>query len=224
MGETETANLGAINAESVIWRTLRAANIEPAAVHATPAANGRQHARVAIRRTVPGQARLVIAALFSIPVVRHVFVVDDDVDVFSDEEMEWAMSARFRADRDLVVAPGYPGTYMNPTVGEDGTMTKAGFDLTAPSSTGIEIRVARASHFEAGTPRYRTVCQALESGPMYFAQIIEALGSDDGREIALELNRLREEGVLIRVENGGEWSLRKNAEDSSKSQPAVATD
>lgn len=47
MGETEGANLGARNAESVVWRTLRAANIDPAAVHATPAANGRQHVRPA---------------------------------------------------------------------------------------------------------------------------------------------------------------------------------
>ena len=224
MGETEGANLGALNAESVIWRTLRAANIEPAAVYATPAANGRQHARVAIRRTVPGQARLVISALLAIPVVRHVFVVDDDVDVFSDEEMEWAMSARFRADRDLVVAPGYPGTYMNPTVGDDGTLTKAGFDLTAPFGTGIDGRVARAPRFATGNPRCRTVREALESGPLYFAQIVEALGSDDGREIALELDWLREEGVLIRVENSGEWALRKSAEDASAGRPAAAPD
>jgi 3-polyprenyl-4-hydroxybenzoate decarboxylase len=222
MGQTDGANLGAINAESAVWRALRAENIEPAAVYAPPAANGRQHARVAIGRTVPGQARLVIAALLSIPVVRHVFVVDDDVDVFSDEEVEWAMSARFRADRDLLVAPGYPGTYMNPTAGEDGTMTKAGFDLTAPFSTGIESLVARASRFETGTPRYRTVRQALEAGPKYFAQIMEALGSDDGREIALELDSLREQGVLIRMENSGQWALTKNAEDSPTSQPAAA--
>ena len=211
IGQTETANLGSLNADSAIWQTLRAGNIEPAALYAPPAANGRQHARVAIRRTVPGQARIVIAAMLSIPVVRHVFVVDDDVDVFCDAEVEWAMSTRFRGDRDLVASIGYPDTYMNPTVGEDGTMAKAGFDLTAPFGmpAGIESQVARASRFQAGARRYRTVRQALDSGPMYFAEIMEAMGSDDGREIALELDSLREEGVLMRVEDSGQWGLKK---------------
>jgi UbiD family decarboxylase len=213
MGETDSANLGMITAEGAIWRALRAANIEPAAVHAPPAANGRQHARVAIRRGLPGQARIVIAALFSLAFVKHVFVVDDDVDVFSDEDMEWAMSARFRSDRDLVVSAGYPGTYMNPTVGEDGTMPKAGFDLTAPSGNAedLEGRVARAAIFGDAKRRYQSVRQALEPGPMYFAQIVEALGSEDGREVAIELDKLREEGVLSRVEKTGQWVLRQDA-------------
>ncbi|MBI4292179.1 MAG: UbiD family decarboxylase [Betaproteobacteria bacterium] len=209
MGETDSANLGMITAEGAIWRALRAANIEPAAVYAPPAANGRQHARVAIRRGLPGQARIAIAALFSLAFVKHVFVVDDDVDVFSDEDMEWAMSARFRSDRDLVVSAGYPATYMNPTAGDDGTMPKAGFDLTAPfgDPEDLESRVARAANFSDAKPRYQSVRQALESGPMYFAQLLEALGSDDGREIALELDKLREEGVLSRVEKTGQWAL-----------------
>ena len=41
--------------------------------------------------------------------LKHAFIVDDDIDVYSSEEMEWAMAARFRADRDLVQASGLPG-------------------------------------------------------------------------------------------------------------------
>ena len=56
-----------------------------------------------------------ISALHAIPRVKHVFVVDDDVDVFSEEQMESAMATRFRAASDIVIATGYPGFYMDPT-------------------------------------------------------------------------------------------------------------
>ena len=64
-------------------------------VNFTLASNGRQHARVALKRGAAGQARLAIAALFALPTVKHAFIVDEDVDVFSDEEMEWAMAVAF---------------------------------------------------------------------------------------------------------------------------------
>jgi UbiD family decarboxylase len=131
LSQTESGNLGGINAEVQMWRTLRAANIEPAAIYSVPAANGRQHARVSLTRGTAGQARLAIAALFAIPRVKLVTVVDDDIDVYDDEQVEWAMSARFRGDRDIVVQNGFPGFYMDPTMDANKTIAKVGFDLTA---------------------------------------------------------------------------------------------
>jgi 3-polyprenyl-4-hydroxybenzoate decarboxylase len=174
-----------------------------------PSANGRQHIRVALPRAGGrGQARRAISALFAIPYVKHVFVVDDDIDVFSDEQVEWAMATRFRADRDLMVQDGFPPFYMEPMVAEDGTMTKAGFDLTEPWGKADTVGnwIAVAPRLKPA-PRYQTVRQALEAGPMFFYQLMEALGSDDGREISLELHALREEGVLDRLDNG-EWTLK----------------
>ena len=46
-----------------------------------------------------GEARLAISALHAIPRVKHIFIVDDDVDVFSDEQMEWAMATRFQGGK-----------------------------------------------------------------------------------------------------------------------------
>jgi 2,5-furandicarboxylate decarboxylase 1 len=215
---TESANLGGLNAELQIWRLLRAANIEPAAVSAVPAANGRQHARVALKRGVPGQARLVIAALFAIPRLKHVYVVDDDVDVFSNEQIEWALSTRFRSDRDLVVAEGFAPFYMDPTVGDHKTVAKLGFDLTAPygQKETIETRRAFAPRFGASEratgKRFGSVREALEAGPLFFMELMTALGSEDGRELALELDVLREEGILCRMPDG-EWALEPTARD-----------
>src|SRR5262252_8359855 len=205
---TDSGNLGGLNAELQIWKVLRAAGIEPAAVLAVPASNGRQHVRVALRRGHPGQARYAISALHAIPRVKHVFIVDDDVDVFSDEQMEWSMSARFRAASDIVVATGYPGFYMDPTVDADGLVDKAGFDLTAPYGVPdtIERRRPRAPRFN-GQKRFGNAKDALASGPMFFAQLMAALGSKDGREVALELHALAEQGLVTRLRDG-EWALK----------------
>jgi 3-polyprenyl-4-hydroxybenzoate decarboxylase len=186
---TDSANLGSLNAEYLIWQALRVALHEPR----------------------PGQARAVISALFALVNVKHVFVVEDDVDVFSDEEMELALASRFRADRDLIVLPGVPGFYAEPTGDGDGTITKAGFDLTRrvgkPGS--VDSRRAYAPKIERNA-RCATVRTALEGGPLYFAQLMSALGSRDGREVALELERLRLEDAITRLPNG-EWALKTAA-------------
>ena len=51
-----------------------------------------------------------------------------------------------------------------------------------------------------------SVRQSLEAGPKYFADILAAVGSKDGREVALELGTMRESGELTRLDNG-EYAL-----------------
>jgi 2,5-furandicarboxylate decarboxylase 1 len=135
-------------------------------------------------------------------------VVDEDVDVFSDDNVEWAMANRFRADRDLVVAPAQMAFPMDVTAGPDRLTTKAGFDLTGPlAKSGIEATVARPPQIDASA-RFQTVEQALGSRPMHFFELMASLGSKDGREIVLTLDALREKGAVTRREDG-EWSLTK---------------
>jgi 2,5-furandicarboxylate decarboxylase 1 len=209
MERMESTHLSGVSIEAAAWRTLRAANIEPVAVYSVAAAPARQHMRVALRRGSPGQARLAISALFGLMSLRHVVIVDEDVDPRSDTEVEWAMATRFRADRDTVIASGYPAFYMDPTVDEAKTIAKIGFDATAPYGRPETIEDRRPLPPRLNkAPRYQTVRQALEAGPLYFLQIMEAIGSDDGREVALELDALREQGILDRLPNG-EWILTK---------------
>jgi hypothetical protein len=54
-----------------------------------------------------------------------------------------------------------------------------------------------------GPARYQTVRQALEaSGPLYYADIMAAIGTRDGREVAAQLDEIRREGKLARNANG----------------------
>lgn len=211
LAHTDHAHATSIVAEVRCWRALRAAGIEPHAVRGVAATNGRQHIRVAVKRTVPGQARLVIAALHALPFVKAVFVTDDDVDIFNDAQVEWAMATRFSADRDLVIQPGYPSQAMDILAGKDKLMTKIGFDLTMPFglADNLTTRVPYPPRVSSKPARYQTVRQALEQGPMRFKDIVEALGSPDGRQVAMALEELREEGLLGRTDPEGLWVLRK---------------
>ncbi len=64
---------------------------------------------------------------------KHVFVVDEDIDIYDPLQVEWAMATRFQGDRDLVMMDKEPGSSLDPSA-EPGTKltTKLGFDLTAP--------------------------------------------------------------------------------------------
>jgi UbiD family decarboxylase len=209
IGRMDSANLASLNAEVNAWRALRAARLDPVAINFVLASNGRQHCRVALKRGAPGQARIAISALFSLPTVKHAFIVDEDVDVFSDEEVEWAMATRFSADRDIVVATGLPGFYADPMADKDGLIAKAGFDCTAPHGQPdtIEHRRAFAPKASRGTLSNRNIAEALQTKPMHFGELATALGSADGREIALELDKLREQDLVTRLANG-EWALK----------------
>ena len=48
--------------------------------------------------------------------VKNVFIVDPDIDVFSDEQIDWAFATRFQADRDLVVASGFRCVPLDPSL------------------------------------------------------------------------------------------------------------
>jgi 2,5-furandicarboxylate decarboxylase 1 len=91
-----------------------------------------------------------------------------------------------------------------------GIGAKAGFDCTFPfpRSKAVTMRVPEAAQI-GGPARFQTVRQALESGPLHFARLMSLLGSRDGREIVLELERLRNDGLLDRNEDG-EYFVKKH--------------
>ena len=67
---------------------------------------------------------------------KHVFVVDDDIDIYDPMAVEWAMATRFQGDADLVIIGRERGSSLDPSA-EAGThlTTKVGFDLTKPLET-----------------------------------------------------------------------------------------
>jgi 2,5-furandicarboxylate decarboxylase 1 len=204
MGCSDSANLGALHAEAKAMKVLREVITEPVAVHSVRSSGSNQNLRVSIRQHAPGEARKAIHAIFSaLRYAKHVFVVDEDIDVFDDRQMDWALSTRFQADRDLVLVTGLPGSHMDPSLDERALGAKAGFDCTASLARkgSVTNKAAKAPAF-GDSHRFHSVGEAVAAGPIYFMDILRGVGSNDGREIALELDALRQEGVLCRNRNG----------------------
>jgi len=204
IGRTDTAVLNTLKTESVVWQALQTAIRQPVAVYATPTSGGGFHVRAAIRQLVPGEARNAIAAIFGcLANVKHAFVVDDDIDIFDDGQIEWAMATRFQADRDLVVAGGYRALPLDPSLDGARVGAKAGFDMTVPFGKrgAVEWQVSDPPE-NVGGQCFDSVQAALEDGPKSFGELMGCLGSRDGREIVLALDELRRAGRLSRGEGG----------------------
>ena len=73
--------------------------------------------------------------------IKHVYVVDDDIDVFNESEVLWAMATRFEAHRDLAMIPNALGAWLIPSAYHlddnrpGGVLnTKVIFDCTKPAA------------------------------------------------------------------------------------------
>jgi UbiD family decarboxylase len=204
LDQTDSAVIMAMRTEADAMRILRGVVREPVAVYLRAASGGANNLRVSIRQRAPGEARAAIAALFGgLMRLKHIYVFDDDIDIRNDAEVEWALGTRFQADRDLMILQGMTGMTMDPSLQGRRTGAKAGFDCTRPFGREYELPLMRcAAKVFSGPARFQSVEQALESAPMFYADIVESLGSDDGREVACALDDLRQAGRLGRDRDG----------------------
>ncbi|MCD6502904.1 MAG: UbiD family decarboxylase [Euryarchaeota archaeon] len=98
------------------------------------------HAVVSIRKQHEGDGKNAIMAAFAgHPSLKHVVVVDDDIDVENPEDVEWAIATRFQADRGLVIIRNARGSTLDPS-SDNGLMTKMGIDATKPLGKDKDFR------------------------------------------------------------------------------------
>ena len=206
LGFTDTAQLGAAKTEAAIWNVLQQAVREPVAVCCTASSGGMYNVRVSLRQRVPGEARNAIAAVFgSMAEAKQVFVFDDDIDVFSDEQCDWALATRFQGSRDMMVADGFRVVPLDPSLGGQRVGAKVGFDCTIPfgkrASLEWGIPAPPVAPKTNGAAR-RSVADVLAGQPANFLELMIAAGSRDGREIVRELDALYAADRLARNESG----------------------
>ncbi len=109
------------------------------AVNLTPGGMSWLHAVVQIAAHDRDDGRRAIEAAFrGHGSLKHVVVVDDDVDPFDPAAVEWAVATRFQADRDLVVLADQPSSSLDPSAklvpGQKARSAKMGVDATIPWS------------------------------------------------------------------------------------------
>ena len=90
-------------------------------------------AYVAIKQSRPGEAKHVIPIVLGVDhYLKLVIVVDDDIDVFDEADVLWAVATRMQADRDLVTIAGSLGALLDPSADDRGITAKLGIDATRP--------------------------------------------------------------------------------------------
>ena len=119
--------------EAEILNALTRAIPNVTGVHVPLSGTASFTAYVALGQSRPGEAKHAIAIALGVDhYLKLVVVVDDDIDVFDESDVLWAVATRMQADRDLVVIPGSLGAMLDPSADERGVTAKLGIDATRP--------------------------------------------------------------------------------------------
>jgi 2,5-furandicarboxylate decarboxylase 1 len=133
----ENAVLGAVGREPALFKSVRAAVPNVTAVHMPTAAGANFHAVIALQKRAEGEPhKAAFAAFASQDLLKHVFVVDDDIDVYDPGDVEYALATRFQAGRDLYTIERVKGNALDPAADEyapgRAIVTKMIVDATKP--------------------------------------------------------------------------------------------
>ena len=102
-------------------------------VYLTRGGAGYFHAVVQIKKMTEGDGKNAIMAAFAAHTsLKHVVVVDSDINIYSPEDVEFAVATRVRADEDVMIISGVRGSSLDPCRIGDGLNVKAGVDATIP--------------------------------------------------------------------------------------------
>jgi UbiD family decarboxylase len=107
----------------------------------TPGGTSWLHAIVQIEKQNEDDGKKAIEAAFrGHGSLKHCIVVDDDIDIYDANEVEWAIATRFQADKNSIVLKNQPGSSLDPSayqeIGKKALTAKAGIDATIPLGKG----------------------------------------------------------------------------------------
>lgn len=113
-------------------------------VYAHPSGGGKYLAVLQVKKSSPPdegrQRQAALLAFSAFSELKHVILVDEDVDPFDTNDVLWAMTTRFQADVDVIPIPGvrcHPldpsqTPEMSPSIRAGGIACKCIFDCTVP--------------------------------------------------------------------------------------------
>jgi 2,5-furandicarboxylate decarboxylase 1 len=208
--------------EAALRRVLKEAGVLVTAINVTPGGCCHWHAVIAIKKH-PGDGKNAILAALSVADMKHVVIVDDDIDVFDLTEVDWAIATRVQADRDFVIVSDARSKPLDPslppTPGGVPTTAKSGIDATIPENVPRE-RYERITYAYADEVKLADVLGApdgaaapppppadvpalaerirglIEREPMYFAELAERFSEAGFASVSRALGELHRTGVL----------------------------
>ena len=221
-----------------IRRALKTAGVQVKDINVTLGGCGMWHAVVSIKKQA-GEGKNALLAALSVMDLKHVVVVDDDIDVFNAMDVEWAIATRVQGDKDIMIIPGSRAKPLDPSLavmppGVVPTGAKVGIDATISEGIPRERfeRIAYAYTDRAKINDYYsgkadTVQQAasgdaavtelaakivavIEKTPKYYSELAEQFAEYDFQTVARTLGKLHEDGTLWQ-DPRGRMCLRNSA-------------
>lgn len=129
-GGYEHYNLMGMPREPTIYQEVKNKGVDVLDVKLTYGGCSWLHGVVKIRKKCDDDGKNAIEGAFKgHRSLKHVVIVDDDIDINNSEEIEWAIATRFQGDRDMVIRRE-KGSSLDPSRYENDITTKIGFDAT----------------------------------------------------------------------------------------------
>src|ERR1700733_11765910 len=146
----ENTWLAAPTRYAAIRQALKTAGVQVKDINVTLGGCAFWHAVISIKKQ-PGEAKNALLAALSVMDLKHVVVVDDDIDVFDPTEVEWAIATRVQGDRDIMIVGNARAKPLDPSLPQGSgvvpTGAKVGIDATIPEGIPRE-------HYERITYAY----------------------------------------------------------------------
>ena len=152
----ENTWLAAPTRYAAIRQALRTAGVQVKDINVTLGGCAFWHAVISIKKQA-GEGKNALLAALSVMDLKHVVVVDDDIDIFDPNDVEWAIATRVQGDRDIVVVTEARGKPLDPSLksmppGIVPTTAKVGIDATISEGIPRE-RFERISYAYADTAK-----------------------------------------------------------------------
>ena len=118
--------------EGKVYSIVKA--VAPALTNVHVPAQGRRfHAYMQFSKPGPGEVRDALAAALAYRRLKMVIAVDDDIDMFDDSEMMFALATRVQWSRDSFTIDGMSGSLLDPSTAAGAkTLSKIAIDATFP--------------------------------------------------------------------------------------------
>jgi 2,5-furandicarboxylate decarboxylase 1 len=222
--------------EAAAWRVLHEAGVHASAINVTPGGCCHWHIVAAIKKS-PGDGKNAIMALLSIADIKHVTIVDDDIDIFDATDVEWAVATRVQADRDVLIVTNARSKPLDPslppsTTGKIPTTAKMGIDATIPENVPAS-RYNRIVYYNQGKVQLKDyldsggakqgaqieppekaqavsqkILSELTSSHRFFAELLELCSDIDYRAVATALGALHEQGKIVQ-DGDGKYQIKQ---------------
>jgi len=206
-----------------IRRAMKSAGIQVKDINVTLGGCGFWHAIISIRKQA-GEGKNAMLAALTAQDIKHVVIVDEDIDVHNAMDVEWAIATRVQGDKDVVVIPGARAKPLDPSLavtppGVVPTGAKVGIDATIGEGIPRE-RFERIAYAYADTAKIADyvkgkadkaqpagndkavaelagkIYKAIEAEPAYFTAVAEKFSDHDFQTVARALGRLHAEEKL----------------------------